>query len=199
VSRAVSGRWRYARSHRPLSRAVADAALAFEVWPRLTSGLHTLEVIRQHAGWVRPGPLFYDVAGNDPIRNTHRSRCSTRSTAPGRAFEERRIEGMRWHPGGSQFVTICAVACQVNWTLLTEHASISPGRALAARGRSVRRSHRTTSRPSACGGSCGDSMIAAKLIDADPVLSAAYADVCRSRAVHVSDRIGWQRSACPAQ
>ena len=107
----------------PLTRSVADAALAFEVMAGLPSGCIGSKVIGQPR-LVRPGPFFYDVL-DDPIR-TRIEAVLDKLHGAGARLEERRIEGMQLAPA-AQFVTICAEACQANWTLLTEHADgISP-------------------------------------------------------------------------
>jgi aspartyl-tRNA(Asn)/glutamyl-tRNA(Gln) amidotransferase subunit A len=107
----------------PLTRSVADAALAFEVMAGLPAGCTSAkQVARPHL--VKPTQFFFDHL-EVPVNKVVDAALKTLASA-GADVEERAIEGMDYAPS-AQFVTLCTEACQSNWELLTQRAEgISP-------------------------------------------------------------------------
>ena len=103
----------------PLTRNVADAALAFEVMAGLQAG--TIGGLRIDAPrLVKPAPFFYDQLDTSVRTCTHAAIQQLQSA--GASVEDRRIEGVEYAPA-VQFMTLCPEACQTNWDLLTKRGN----------------------------------------------------------------------------
>jgi len=107
----------------PLTRSVADAALAFEMMAGLPAGCTSGKQVSRPR-FVKPAQYFFDQL-QGPVNRVVNAALNTISSAGG-DIEERSIEGIEYAPS-AQFLTICTEACQANWDLLSQHGeSISP-------------------------------------------------------------------------
>ena len=107
----------------PLTRSVADAALAFEVMAGLPAGCVSGKQVSRPR-FVKPAQFFFDQL-DGPVNRVIKAALSTISSAGG-DIEERSIEGIEYAPS-AQFLTIATEACQINWELLSQHGeSIGP-------------------------------------------------------------------------
>ena len=103
----------------PLTRNIADAALAFEAMAGLPPGCISGKTI-ERPRLVRPTPYFYDQL--DPAVRSHMEAVLERLSAAGASLAERRVEGIEYAPA-VQFMTLCAEACQSNWELLSKRGN----------------------------------------------------------------------------
>jgi len=99
----------------PLTRSVADAALAFEVMAGLPAGCIGAKSI-ERPRLIKPMPYFFDQL-DGPIRERIDA-VLRKLTGAGATMEERRIDAVQYAPT-VQFVTIATDGCQSNWALLT--------------------------------------------------------------------------------
>jgi aspartyl-tRNA(Asn)/glutamyl-tRNA(Gln) amidotransferase subunit A len=107
----------------PLTRSVADAALAFEVMAGLPAGCTASKQV-DRPSLVKPASFFFDRI-DGAVGNTL-DRTLARLAAAGARVVERAIEGIDYAPA-TQFVTLATEACQANWELLmTRPEGISP-------------------------------------------------------------------------
>jgi aspartyl-tRNA(Asn)/glutamyl-tRNA(Gln) amidotransferase subunit A len=100
----------------PLTRTVADAALAFEVMAGLPAGCIGEKRI-ERARLVRPTPFFLDDL--DEATRARFDVVIAQLQRGGMQVEDRWIEGIEYAPA-AQFVTLATEACQANWELLTQ-------------------------------------------------------------------------------
>jgi aspartyl-tRNA(Asn)/glutamyl-tRNA(Gln) amidotransferase subunit A len=100
----------------PLTRSVADAALAFEVMAGMPGGcIGDKRVARPRL--VRPTPFFLDDL--DEVTRARFEEVVAQVGGAGMQVEERWIEGVEYAPA-AQFVTLASEACSANWELLTQ-------------------------------------------------------------------------------
>lgn len=100
----------------PLTRNVADAALAFEVMAALKPGTGNLAPAAT-LKLVRPMPYFYDHF--DEPTGAAIERVLSRLEDAGAYIEDRPIADINL-AASTQFVTLASEACQANWQLLRD-------------------------------------------------------------------------------
>jgi aspartyl-tRNA(Asn)/glutamyl-tRNA(Gln) amidotransferase subunit A len=100
----------------PLARSVEDATLGFEAMAGLPEGCVGQKRI-ERPRLAQPVKFFFDHL--DEVVRQRIDATLARLAAAGAAIDARDVEGMEYAPA-TQFLTLCAEACQANWELLTQ-------------------------------------------------------------------------------